>query len=272
MMQSNKLRERYEIKYKDEIRQLFKEYDTVSLNEYLYEKYLNVLGSSAKEKSEIINIRKEYNDLFYNFYNNESVIKSAFINHVLLKKAGVTIFELKSGGSRLDLCTINGESTAFEVKTDLDTFDRLDKQISDYERLFDKTYVICSHDRLRDIIDIVNDTCGIYLYKNQRGKFRFKVYKQAKKSANLDPGYQLKIMTLGYLRRLANNKNFSREQCLEFCSTHLTKKSINRIFKDYLKFKYFDSWEFLKQNSDEIVDIDYQWFFKNNIQPKNIYR
>ena len=48
-------------------------------------------------------------------------------------KSHVTIFELPVGSSRADLCKINGTSVAYEIKTDLDNFNRLEKQIEDLE-------------------------------------------------------------------------------------------------------------------------------------------
>ena len=55
----------------------------------------------------------------------------------------------------------------------------------------------------------------------------------------------------------------------------ITKKhssiEINQIFKKILKKRYSTRWEFLKSHHQDIYEIDYQWFFKNQIDPQIIY-
>ena len=50
-----------------------------------------------------------------------------------------------------------------------------------------------------------------------------------------------------------------------------TVSKINKVFKQNFKNKYKKNWEFLSSNHEEILEIDYQWFFKNNITPSVIY-
>ena len=55
----------------------------------------------------------------------------------------------------------NGESKAFEIKTEYDTPRRLDKQMEDYKRFFDKCYLVVPEDRLEEYYNIVEPTTGI---------------------------------------------------------------------------------------------------------------
>ena len=47
---------------------------------------------------------------------------------------------------------------------------------------------------------------------------------------------------------------------------------INEIFKTIIKHRFKKQWLFLKQNHDDILEIDYQWFYKNQIEPSRIYK
>jgi len=50
-----------------------------------------------------------------------------------------------------------------------------------------------------------------------------------------------------------------------------SNEEINSAFKLMLKKRYFKKWNFLKANLDQILPIDYQYFFYHNIQPAVIY-
>ena len=52
--------------------------------------------------------------------------------------------EFWAGKARVDLGVVNGTSTAYEVKTDLDRLDRLANQLSCYSSVFDRIFVVTS--------------------------------------------------------------------------------------------------------------------------------
>lgn len=96
------------------------------------------------------------NDLIFNFYYCERVIKYYFIQHLRNKMDHIVAFEMAVGDSRVDICRINGSSYAYEIKTEYDTFDRLETQMSDYIKTFEKVYVIVPKARVNDVILILN--------------------------------------------------------------------------------------------------------------------
>ncbi len=116
-----------------DIRKLFSEYSTIETDHKLKKNLCNTLNISYNDFDKIENIRSLYNECLLKYYPNEASVKANFINKILLNgKTHVTIFELPVGRSRVDLCKINGTSVAYEIKTDYDTFYRLEKQIYDY--------------------------------------------------------------------------------------------------------------------------------------------
>lgn len=71
-------------------------------------------------------------------YRNEYVYKSALVNQVLLREyhmnSTLALFEFKIGRSIADMLLINGKARVFEIKTELDSPERLRSQISDYRK------------------------------------------------------------------------------------------------------------------------------------------
>lgn len=256
--------------------ELYCNYNTLDTNNSINEIFNTIITKYTKiTTNDNLNIRKLFNDLINKYYHNEITIKSNFINNVLLKsKNHITIFELNSGKSRLDLCKVNGSSVAFEIKTDLDSLYRLDKQLYDYMSLFEKVYVICSEKRCNSIEKVIPYECGIYSYKiTKNGKYIFKKYKKAKKSKIINEKQQLELLTKKELEFIVNKNGLqTRDELVNYILKIRTRNQINLIFKNYLKAKYKNQWTFLESKQNSIYEIDYQWFFKNNLDPKIIYK
>lgn len=94
---------------------------------------------------------KVVNDMIFNYYFCERVIKYYFIKHLKDQLNHIVAFEMNIGDSRIDICRINGSSYAYEIKTEYDTFDRLGSQMQDYLRTFEKVYVIVPIGRVNDV-------------------------------------------------------------------------------------------------------------------------
>lgn len=79
-------------------------------------------------------------------YRNEYIYKTAITNKVVFgrhsPRTTTVCVELPVGGSIADIAIYNGTSTAYEIKTELDTPRRLISQTSDYLRAFEYTYIV----------------------------------------------------------------------------------------------------------------------------------
>ena len=218
--------------------------------------------------------REFANQFLLHNYPNETSVKSTFINNILFKTNNhVSIFELNVGSSRLDLCKINRFSTAFEIKTELDTPKRLNQQMKDYFQVFEKVYVICSIHNLDSIKSYIPSDCGIYTYYiTKTGRYVFKKVRSAVKSNNISASSQLSVLTKKELNDYFECPYLqTKEAMIELIINKKTKKEINKIFKLCLRNKYRDKWEFLVENRTKILEIDYQWFFKNTLPPEVVY-
>lgn len=88
-------------------------------------------------------------------YRNEYVFKNEILQELLrnysLRETRL-LSEVRTGSSVADFLFLNGETRVFEIKTDLDGLEKLDKQIDDYRCVAEKIYIVSgerSLDRIR---------------------------------------------------------------------------------------------------------------------------
>lgn len=98
-----------------------------------------------------ISLRDFFNIIFHFLlknYRNEYVYKNLIANKILLGKHSLKtsqmLTEFRIGNSKADFIIINGISTVYEIKSEYDSFLRLDKQINSYSKAFEFVNVITS--------------------------------------------------------------------------------------------------------------------------------
>lgn len=79
-------------------------------------------------------------------YRCDYVYRNALAAKVVLARhapgAATMLGEVRAGARHADLVVLNGTSTAYEIKTGLDSLDRLDAQLAAYRRVFDRVCVV----------------------------------------------------------------------------------------------------------------------------------
>jgi hypothetical protein len=77
-------------------------------------------------------------------YRCEYVFKNAIANNNPPNAGNRALLtgELSVGCSRVDIAVINGTSTAYEIKTEMDSVSRLEGQLKDYRKVFDRILVM----------------------------------------------------------------------------------------------------------------------------------
>lgn len=103
----------------------------------------------------LANKRKEdetFMDCLHHFYSSlklnyrcEYVFKNEIIaelRKLYAHRQSLVVNEFRVGNSIADLAFFNGESRAYEIKTSYDTPRRLESQLNDYRRVFDKCYLV----------------------------------------------------------------------------------------------------------------------------------
>lgn len=113
---------------------------------YFYDLLLEKLGSDY---------RSEY------YYKNYIAKRHLLGKHSL--NTATMLSEFRVGKSKADCVILNGISTCYEIKTDYDSLVRLDEQISDYSKVFDKVYVVCGEKKLSQVVEATDSNIGILL-------------------------------------------------------------------------------------------------------------
>lgn len=138
--------------------------DTVSPHEKLIEALRIELDLSAScTLSETIN--KTYSILRREGNRTDYVYRNAIIDKVVIGRHSINtatpIQEFRVGSSLADLVVLNGTSTVYEIKSERDTLRRLARQIENYSKVFERTYVVTSASKLHSLEHDLPEHVGI---------------------------------------------------------------------------------------------------------------
>lgn len=113
------------------------------------------LGDAFNSAFEILSrrYRGEY------IYKNGLVSKLVFGRHS--PATASALLEIPMGSSCADLMVVNGTTTVYEIKTDLDQFSRLDVQLRDYSTRAEHVFVVTSEKRAELAIARAPENVGV---------------------------------------------------------------------------------------------------------------
>lgn len=123
-------------------------------------------------------------------YRCEYVYKNVIARKLLLEKhspsEAVLATELRCGGSKADVVILNGTSTVYEIKTELDNLDRLPNQLNDYRQMFDHIFVVTHHSLADEVLDTIDGGIGLI---SMHGPDLMTVTRESSSHAHqIDPG------------------------------------------------------------------------------------
>lgn len=155
-----------------------------------------------KESSRPFNSYLEYIKYLYSSisksYKCEYVFKNEIINQVLLKKYGrentIAFNEFRVGNSIVDFAIMNGESIAFEIKTDFDSPRRLRKQMNDYKSVFNKSYIVVTSENRAFYENIIEPEVGIIELIIKNGRLALNPYRDAQSRNSIDVSIMMKCL------------------------------------------------------------------------------
>lgn len=218
---------------------------------------------------------KIVNNIVMNTYFGERKVKYHFSRKYMDRPDETSVFEFNVGSSRLDYARLNGHSYAYEIKTELDTLDKLDKQIADYSKVFEYVHVVCHPDHYKKVLAKVPEYCGIITYNTEKKEFPFSFRKKRILNSAIDPNFQLSALTTKELEKILKvegmqvpgNRSEREEQILNY----VTKNRINHHFKETVKRRFRSKWVYLCENINAIEPMDIQPFFKSQANPFWVY-
>ena len=131
-------------------------------------KHLKIKNQCYKNNTEII--RKIYSYLSDD-YPCEYIYKNSLFLDIIKKYSledTVVLNEFRVGASKADLTMLNGEIKIYEIKTALDDFTKLTKQLADYQKIADKVYVVTSPKFLEKLsLEYKDSNIGICVLQNK---------------------------------------------------------------------------------------------------------
>lgn len=237
------------------------------------DKYVNIF----EKYSDKIIANRFINELLLKYYPCERTVKYALVNS-LKNKHDTVLFEMPVLDSRIDVCRINGNSYAYEIKTEFDSLKRLKKQIDDYSNVYEYVFVVIPKSFYKEVIEIIPDYCGIRILQHDynTGKISFSAKRKAKKSPNINSISQLRSLSKENIGMWLFEKGIkkiphSKEGRINYIIERYSPRTINYAFKQIIKLSYKNNWNFLLEHYNEILPIDIQVFFNSSLDPKLLY-
>ena len=124
--------------------------------------YCTVVRRYLKNENDCSNgeiIGKIYKYMSRN-YRNEYFYQNTMFNKLLLGRHSLNtttaLTQIPIGKSKADFVMINGKAVVYEIKTELDSFERLDNQLNDYFKAFDHVCVVTcesNYEKLNKILE-----------------------------------------------------------------------------------------------------------------------
>lgn len=122
---------------------------------------------------------------------NDKEIRRALIKSLIFKmKKGspyrvLEEFSVSGGDSIIDLTLVNGVMHGFEIKSDIDSFARLDKQARDYSKVFDYLTIVVGRKHLHSVVSRVPDSWGIIVALKTEGEIKLIDLRKASKNDSI---------------------------------------------------------------------------------------
>lgn len=216
-----------ESKYYRYLSQLFSRNTLISIcGGKIGQALINVLKVSGYHEkiSNSITVGELYDDLYSFLFENyrcEYIYKNLLANEILEQyhsERSSILTEFRVNNCLADFVILNGTSCVYEIKTELDTFDRLDRQLNAYRKTFDKIYVVTHYSHLNRLISKVDNSIGIICMDEEQ--VLRKKREAISNKTNVDPGVifdslrlkefsELLINQVGYVPSVPNTQRYS---------------------------------------------------------------
>lgn len=219
---------------------------------------------------------------------DEAAVKAKCIDFLLSRRleaqdpeyAIINELQFGDGKRRADLVELNITLNAFEIKSDVDTLNRLPSQVEDYLETFDKLTVVTTQKHLSNVKKICPIGVGILVVKQCGNVFEIR---KPKSYSRFKKYYLASLLQRSDLNRLLQSKNISnankllQQERLQLISKIESVDVIKREVQKSLIKKYHPRFEiFIKFRGDFTTKDDLQNFIPKlylNVMPEyaNVY-
>ncbi|OLA77171.1 MAG: hypothetical protein BHW55_06425 [Candidatus Melainabacteria bacterium 35_41] len=201
-------------------------------------------------------------------YRNEYYYKNTLLNKLLFKKHSpyktTALTEIPVSKSKADFILINGKAVVYEIKTELDNFDRLDSQLENYYKAFDHVCIVTSEINLESLIKrIDNNNIGIYKITKRgalsvvREPIQDRSHLEHETIFKILRKYEYENILLEYYKQLPNVSQF---QYYKECKRLFANIEINTAYEKFrleLKKRCKINIDYVSSIPDEIKSVVY---------------
>lgn len=161
-------------------------------------------------------------------YRNEYYFKNTLINKLLLGKYSINtttaLTEVPINKSKADFILVNNKAVVYEIKTSLDTLERLDTQLSDYFKAFTSVCVVTCESNYEKLSSILKDTkVGIYILTDKNTLSKRKEPIEEKEHLNYEVIFKIlrknefeNILLKYYGKLPSSTPAFYYDECLKY--------------------------------------------------------
>lgn len=162
----------------------------------------------------------------------------------------IRVFEEKTmGRSRCDMFTVTEkELVGYEIKSDRDTYTRLPSQIKDYNKYFDRNYIVVGKSHLKQVDKHIPTFWGIICVFEEDGVVLVEKTREAGASPNAKIKLQLHLMWRRELNSILKTNNLPKYA--QKSRSFVEEKLIEKLDESTLK----------KCMCDELLERDYSQF------------
>lgn len=156
------------------------------------------------------------------------------------------IEEKQMGKSRADVVAVLVDAVCgIEIKSDADTYARLDRQIKDYDKYFDRNYIVVGTSHAFHVKEHVPDYWGIITVEQADGAADFYVMREAAANPKMDWKRKLSILWRPELLHIQEINGLPRYR--EKSKRFVIEKLLLKVSKEKLSL----------QISEELFERDY---------------
>lgn len=231
------------------------------------------LGGDCSQKNSNL-IRLIYKKMEAN-YRNEYVYKNIILKKILLGrhslKTTTALAEVPVKKSKADFVLINGKAVVYEIKTELDTLERVHSQIDDYFSAFANVCIVTSEKHSEKLLDIYGQSAVGVCVLTSKNTISLKK-KPVEDRSRIDPEVIFKILNKAEYESIINcfygalpdvPNVFYYKKCLELFKAIPVDASYELFLSELKKRNTVLVDEFVK-TPDELKAIVYFSKFKKN--------
>lgn len=145
--------------------------DTFKVYGKQLKKLLSKNGINVEGKTNFSELLSMGYQQLFEHYRHEYIYKTAILNSYVLREHSledtILLNEFKVGTSKADVIVVNGTNKVFEIKTELDTPERLENQVNDYFKAFSEVYLVVHHSMLSKYLGRVDMHVGIMVFSKK---------------------------------------------------------------------------------------------------------